>query len=208
MSVKDSAAPPVYARVALDIASRIARGEFREQSKIYGRSVMSSEYGVSPETIRRSLKLLADMDIVEIKQNSGAIVLSREHALAYVERFQEHEDVRGLHRKLKELVSKQEQDSRDMLALIENIMHTSEKFTKTNPFQTYETDVPSHSPRIGQSLGEMNFWQATGATIIAVRRPGKIVLSPGPYAELCAGDRLIFVGDVQCIDAVEQFLET
>ena len=41
---------PVYLQIAVDIASRIARGEFKENTKIYGRSVMSSEYGVSPET--------------------------------------------------------------------------------------------------------------------------------------------------------------
>ena len=45
--MSEKVATPVYLRIALDIASRIARGEFKENSKIYGRSIMSSEYGVS-----------------------------------------------------------------------------------------------------------------------------------------------------------------
>jgi DNA-binding GntR family transcriptional regulator len=78
---------PIYAQIALDIALRIVRGELKENSKVYGRSVMSSEYGVSPETIRRAFKLLEDTDIVEIKQNSGVMVVSSENARKYVERF-------------------------------------------------------------------------------------------------------------------------
>ena len=45
-----------YARIALDIAQRISRGELKENTRIYGRSIMASEYGVSPETIRRALR--------------------------------------------------------------------------------------------------------------------------------------------------------
>ena len=47
-----------YLQIALDIATRIARGELAEGSRIYGRSVMSSEYSVSPETIRRALRTI------------------------------------------------------------------------------------------------------------------------------------------------------
>jgi len=71
---KDQIVSPVYSQIALDIALRIARGELKENTKVYGRSVMSSEYGVSPETIRRAMKLLEDMKIVETKQNSGTII--------------------------------------------------------------------------------------------------------------------------------------
>ena len=66
-----------YLQIALDLASRIAKEEFSEGSKIYGRSVMASAYNVSPETIRRALKLLHDMKVVEIKPQSGATVLSK-----------------------------------------------------------------------------------------------------------------------------------
>ena len=41
-----------YLQIALDLVSIIAKEEFSEGSKIYGRSVMASEYNVSPETIR------------------------------------------------------------------------------------------------------------------------------------------------------------
>ena len=53
--------PAQYLQIAVDVASRVAGGDLREGDRLYGRSVMASEYGVSPETIRRALRLLADM---------------------------------------------------------------------------------------------------------------------------------------------------
>ncbi len=89
----------------------------KEHTRIFGRSILSSEYGVSPETIRRSLRLLADMGIVEIRQNSGGIILSQEKAKQYILRFNEYMDIRGLQRKLRELMSEQEKTSREILSI-------------------------------------------------------------------------------------------
>ncbi|MDY0372402.1 MAG: GntR family transcriptional regulator, partial [Sphaerochaetaceae bacterium] len=52
---------PIYARIALDIANRIENGELLEGKRLSGRSLMSSEYGVSPETIRRAFSLLEEL---------------------------------------------------------------------------------------------------------------------------------------------------
>lgn len=44
---------PQYMQIALSIAGRIAGGDVPEGAKISGRSKLSSEYNVSPETIRK-----------------------------------------------------------------------------------------------------------------------------------------------------------
>jgi K+/H+ antiporter YhaU regulatory subunit KhtT len=200
--LKEKITPPVYSQIALDIANRIARGDLKENTKIHGRSVLSSEYGVSPETIRRALNLLEDMRIVEVKQNSGAVILSADNAKKYVEKFNEQNDVRALHRQLKNLIV-QQLDINDQISEVANlIVRTSDKFSKSNPFQNYEIDIPDESPTIGKNLQELKFWQETGATIIAIRRNDSIVLSPGPYAVITPGDTLIFVGDVSAIERV------
>ena len=79
------AATSQYLHIARDLAARIAKGEFPEGGKLFGRSMLASEYGVSPETIRRALRLLADMKVVEIKAQSGAIVLSTDNARRYLD---------------------------------------------------------------------------------------------------------------------------
>ncbi|WP_367568846.1 TrkA C-terminal domain-containing protein [Lacrimispora sp.] len=198
---------PVYSQVALDIALRISRGELKENTKIYGRSLMASEYGVSPETIRKAIKLLEDMDIVETKQNSGSLVVSAEHAVEYVRRFSQRNDIRTYQNQLDDLLSRHASLSREISDAAAAIVRVNEKFSKTTPFINYETPVPADSPILGYTLGELSFWQRTAATVIAIRRGDKIVLSPGPYASIQSGDIIVYIGDVKCVEAVSSFLE-
>ena len=48
---------------------------------------------------------------------------------------------------------------------------------------------------VGKSLMESNLRERYGITVIAVRRNGKISLSPSPADKLAESDRLILVGD-------------
>lgn len=206
--MKGKITPPVYSQIALDIALRISRMELRENAKISGRSVMSSEYGVSPETIRRALRLLEDMGIVEVRHNSGVVILSTQKAAEYVQRFSEQNDIRAIQRKLNSLLEQQRGLNEQIADTAELLVRTNDKFSKSNPFRNYETDIPAGSHVIGKNIRELMFWQETGATIIAIRRGDQIILSPGPYAVLAQGDTLIFVGDVSAIEAVGKFITT
>lgn len=197
--------PPVYSQIALDIALRIVRGDLQENTKVYGRSIMASEYGVSPETIRRSMKLLEDMQVVEVRQNSGALVLSAEKAKSYVEKFGEQNNIRTRQKNLADLLERQQALSREISEVAGTIVRINEKFSQTNPFNNYEAKVPPNSHVIGKTLGELKFWQQTAATVIAVRRGQQIILSPGPYATLLEGDIIIYVGDVKSVDTVSAF---
>ncbi len=204
--MKEKTSPPVYSQIALDIALRISREELKENTKIYGRSVMSSEYGVSPETIRRALKLLEDMGIVEVRKNSGVVILSVEKAKEFAQRFSEQSDIRLIERNLRKLLDQQHSLNEQIIEMASHLVRTSDKFAKSNPFQNYEMDVPPESPVIGKSLMELKFWQETAATIIAIRRQDKVILSPGPYAVLLEGDTLIFVGNISTIETVSKYI--
>ena len=83
--MRQSNTPPVYAQVAFDIAAKIASGELKEGDRFSGRSLMSSRYGVSTETIRRAIGHLSDLGIVSVKNNIGSTVLSQKRAAEYVE---------------------------------------------------------------------------------------------------------------------------
>ena len=56
---------PIYQKIALDIANKIYTGEVEENSILYGRSVLAGKYNVSPETVRRSVKILEDIGVVK-----------------------------------------------------------------------------------------------------------------------------------------------
>lgn len=205
-SLNESVIAPLYLQIALDIATRIAQGELAEKSKIYGRSVMSSEYGVSPETIRRSLKLLSDMDVVDIKQSSGAVVLSRKNAQEYIDRFMGKASTHSLHVQLKNLVAQQNMISKQITDITDTITRTSVKWSRFNPLENFEINIDENSPVVGKSISELSFWHSTGATIIAIRRNDTFVLSPGPYAIISANDTLIFIGDQSAVNAVNMFV--
>ncbi len=205
--MKQSVVPSQYLQIALDLAGRIAKGDLPEGSRIYGRSVMASEYNVSPETIRRALRLLADMKVVEVKPQSGARVLSADSARRYIANFEENADVRALRRQLKELMEEYDDLSRRMTDTVAALVKNRETFAAAGePLPNYEVPVPRDSPLIGQSIGALKFWQSTGGTIVAIRRGQTVILSPGPYAELFAGDVIVLVGSPAAAEAAHRLI--
>jgi K+/H+ antiporter YhaU regulatory subunit KhtT len=198
--------PPIYSRIALDIASKIARGEIREGEKLTGRSLTSSQYRVSPETVRRSFRLLADEGIVNIQRKSGATVLSRALAAEYVERFEVKKDMGQLKEELYELISRREELDKRIYDIIEQIIDSNERFRSSDPLRGYEFALDARSPMVGKTIGEANFWQNTGGTIVAIRRDGEIILSPGPYAVFEPHDTIIVLGDIDVYDRVAAYI--
>lgn len=192
-----------YTRIAISLAERIASGQLKEGDKLSGRSKLSPEYNVSPETIRRTLRLLADMKVVEVKEQSGVYVLSADNASRYLHNFADQTDIRGKQQQLKELLVRQEHLNRQMAALCRDILDETSQTPDALP--NYYCRIPDDWPHSGTTVGALRFWQATGATIVAIRRGLSYIVSPGPYAELYAGDAVIFVGGVKAREAVSHF---
>ncbi len=194
---------PIYRQIIDQIRFGIASGQLKEGDKLSGRSKLSPEYNVSPETIRRTLRLLADMKVVEVKEQSGVYVLSADNARRYLHNFADQTDIRGKQQQLKELLVRQEHLNRQMAALCRDILDETSQTPDALP--NYYCRIPDDWPHSGTTVGALRFWQATGATIVAIRRGLSYIVSPGPYAELYAGDAVIFVGGVKAREAVSHF---
>lgn len=156
-----------YTRIAISLAERIASGQLKEGDKLSGRSKLSPEYNVSPETIRRTLRLLADMKVVEVKEQSGVYVLSADNARRYLHNFADQTDIRGKQQQLKELLVRQEHLNRQMAALCRDILDETSQTPDALP--NYYCRIPDDWPHSGTTVGALRFWQATGATIVAIR---------------------------------------
>lgn len=204
--MRNRTVPPVYSQIALDIATRIARGELKEGDRISGRSLTASQYSVSPETVRRSFKLLADMKILDIQQNSGAIVLSKNKAIQYIDKFESKKDIRLLREQLNDLLKERNNINDRILDVIDEIIDINERFRNSDPLRSYEFRISPESPLIGKTIANSKFWQNTGATIVAFHRDGKIILSPGPYAEFLCDDIIIVAGEIDVSERVEVFI--
>ncbi|MDD5931589.1 MAG: TrkA C-terminal domain-containing protein [Oscillospiraceae bacterium] len=200
---------PQYMRIAMDLSSRVASGEIQEGRKISGRSMLSSQYHVSPETVRKAMGLLNDMKVVEIKEKSGVTILSAENARLFLAKFDTQREQQSLRERLQALAEQQQALSRELTEVCGKLL-----LAQTTPLPAekrlpnYEIEVPADSDKVGRSIGSLHFWQATGATIIAIRRRQNTILSPGPYAELLAGDIVVFVGAAEAARAVELFLRS
>ncbi|WP_305956399.1 cation:proton antiporter regulatory subunit, partial [Xanthomonas oryzae] len=74
------------------------------------------------------------------------------------------------------------------------------------PYNPVEVEVEQGSHVIGKTIADIRLWQSTGATIIALRRDNGVIISPGPYAQLQAGDRIVIVGMGDVYDKTYRFL--
>ncbi|MBQ3104982.1 MAG: GntR family transcriptional regulator [Lachnospiraceae bacterium] len=207
MSVYVEESIPQYVRISVNIAARIAKGQLKEGDRLYGRSTLSSEFGVSPETVRRALRLLAEMKIVQIKEKSGVSVLSADNARRYLCEYEGLSRQNYLITRLKELYQRQNSVHKEMGEIYEEILKTqSSPLPEERNLPNYEALVPEGSAVTGKSIGQLKFWQNTGATIVAIKRNMSIVVSPGPYAEIYEGDILVFVCAKEDTDRVLRFV--
>lgn len=204
--MKHTQSPPIYLQVAYDIAAKIAAQELKEGQRFTGRSLMGSQYNVSPETIRRAMRLLSDVGIISIQQNVGSVVASRARALEYIERAKADTNLRALKHQLQSLIEQRDQLNGQINDTFERICNLEERFHHSDQFRTYEFTLEPGSPVAGASIGTLSFRQRTGATVIAVRRGDEMEISPGPQTALQVGDTLLVACNLTDISRVEELL--
>ena len=86
---KKKVALPRYQQIAVAIAERIVENRYQVGQKIHARSTLASNFNVSPETARKAINVLVDLEIMDVRHGSGAYIASKEKAQAFVEQYQE-----------------------------------------------------------------------------------------------------------------------
>lgn len=197
---------PVYQQIAIDIANKIISGDFQIGTKLHGRSSLAGYYNVSPETIRRAVILLSDMNIVEVAKGSGIIVKSIDNSLKFIDKFRDIESISSLKKEISDLIAEKQEKENKLEILINNLIDYSNRFKNSNPFIPFEFEINKNSKLLGKTISEIKFWQNTGGTIIGIRRNNNLILSPGPYATFNAGDIFIVIGDENTYERIKKFL--
>lgn len=197
---------PVYRKIAVSIAQDIVGGKYVEGQKLSGRTVLSSQYGVSPETIRKAVHLLQDVDILDIKKNSGVRIRSVKKAAEFLHQSQEMQSVADVKNELFAWMERQIGETAAAMEKMLFLINASGSVKKATPFVPYEIVMPPNSKIAGRTISDLNFWHKTGATIIAIDRGEQTILSPGPYSSLLSGDVLYIVGDEQALCSASHFI--
>lgn len=184
-----------YQKIAVEVARRIADGDYEEGEKLKSRTTLASTFKVSPETARKGLNILADMKIVSLKHGSGAIVLSKEKAIQFLEQYEMTHSIAVIKENIRETIKSQQAAFETLSGLVNDFLHQSQSVSKHYPLVPYEIIVSQDTEHFGKSLSELNIWHQTGATVVAIEHDGEFLLSPSPYAVIEKGDHLFFVGD-------------
>jgi K+/H+ antiporter YhaU regulatory subunit KhtT len=198
---------PTYERIAIDLANRIYDGKFKVGEKIHGRSTLASEYKVSPETVRRAIKILEDVEIVHSTKGSGIVISSRENAYKYIQRFSNLASIKDLEKQMNSLIVERDKLDELLFDTLRKIMDYSGKLRHTNPLAPIEIEVFPGCIHIGKTISEVKFWQNTGGTVIGMKRKGELIISPGPYALIQEDDVLLIIGDDETYERVVHFMD-
>ena len=199
-------ANPRYQLIAADIAAKIVDGHYQVGDKIYARSSLASQYGVSSETARRAICVLSHLKIVETTKGSGVVIKSYENAIKFVK---QHQNVHGLNKIKREIidsVNRQKNEIRRIDDLLTTLIDSTDRYNSVNPFTPYQLKITADASCLSKSIGDASFWHNTTATIIAVERDKTMIISPGPYTIFKENDIIYFVGDEDCYGRVKLFL--
>lgn len=184
---------PRYQQIAIEVARRIVDGNISEGEKISGRSAIASQFSVSPETARRAFCILADLEIVSPEKGSGTRVLSKEKAEYFLTQFSDQKNLESIKEDIKKCIERQLKESKQMSSLLSDLIGATEHYRSMNPLAPYTVNVTASCTFLEKTIQEIQLWQHTGATLVAIKRDGNLLLSPGPYAALMENDTLYFV---------------
>lgn len=185
---------PIYLQIAVDMAGRIVREELVIGQKISGRSTLASHYNVSPETIRKAMRLLADVNIVNIKHGNGIHVSSVTRAEEFIERYRIKANVNQLKEELISLMKQRDAIEAKMNETMNSIIDYTSRFKNSDHISVNEYLINYEEISVPKTLRELDFKSNTGITVVGIKRDGITILSPENDELLLAKDTLLYVG--------------
>ncbi|WP_346899184.1 TrkA C-terminal domain-containing protein [Clostridium sp. UBA7503] len=197
---------PRYQQIAADVAAKIVDGHYKVGDKIYARSSLASQYGVSSETARRAICVLSDLNIVDTSKGSGVTIKSYENAIKFIKQYDNINTISNLKQDIIDSVERQKKEIKFLYGCLSDLIDKTDRLRSVNPFTPFQVEITSATPYINKSVSDINFWHNTSATIIAIRRNDSLLISPGPYAVFQENDIFYFVGDENSIERVKKFL--
>lgn len=206
MIKKSKYTSPRYQLIAIDIASKIVDKRYNVGDKIYTRSSIASQYGVSAETARRAISILAELEIVESTKGSGVVIKAYEKAVEFVHQYNDIQTINDLKKDIMESVERQLKEIDYFNDSLTKLIDKMDRFRSSNPFIPYEIEITTETPLLNKTLSEMNFWHNTSATIVAVKRNEELLRSPGPYITFLPDDIIYYVGDDKSSERVHHFI--
>lgn len=196
-----------YEKIALDIAYSIVNDEWKIGEMVKGRSTLSGKYCVSPETIRRALKLLEELQVVSVLEKKGILIKSKEAANTFIKEYQSKDRILSIREDIIKLMEEKRSIEKQVFERMDTIIEQAMLLRNIGIIYPLELKISENSHLIGKTIGEVRFWDHTGATIIGINRSGHLYLSPGPKMVFYANDMILYVAnDTNISDKVDKYV--
>lgn len=180
-----------YEEIAYQIAIQINQGIIKENEKLSGRTLLSSKYNVSSETIRRAVSLLSNYGVVLVKEQSGVFVISRERAKLFVIEFEKKSSYKNQKAEILDMMDEQYKIQLNIQKHMKKLMQSNDLF----PFDHFTVKITKDMKHLGLSIKELDFYQHTKALIIAYELNDKIYQIPDPNTKLIPDMILYIMGN-------------
>lgn len=110
-----------YEGIALSIAQLIQDKELREGQTLASMVQLGCQFGVSRETVRHGLKLLAERGVVALHHGRSGRVLSRKKAGQYLNQIEKELEIKALYQNITQMIGKQEADLNQLKSLVNHL---------------------------------------------------------------------------------------
>lgn len=198
---------PIHNAIAIDIARKIVSGSYPVGTKISGRSLMSGNYNVSPETVRKAIALLRDSHVLSVSQGKEAVVESIEQAYSFLSRNEDIQFVFSLRQEVESLLAQKQEIDKRLESILSEVIGYCDRLRNLSPYNPVEVCVPPTSHAVGKTAGELQFRDRFGAALLAIKRGEETIVSPPHHEVLKAGDKLVLVGKGDLIHNLSEFLK-
>ena len=197
-----------YEKIALDIAYSILNEEWKVGEMVKGRSTLSGKYSVSPETIRRALKLLEELQVVNVIEKKGILIKSKDAANNFIKEHQSKDRILSMREEIVKLMEEKQALEKQVLERLDSVIEQAMLLRNIGIIFPLELKIPEKSHLVGKTIGEVRFWNHTGATIIGINRSGHLYLSPGPKMVFFPNDIILYVGsDAEISEKVAKYVK-
>lgn len=198
---------PKHVEIAVDIAEKIKQRELKVGAKLRGRSLVSSDYSVSSETIRKAFNLLQKYDVIEVKEKSGAFIMSRENAVAFLNNHRKKNNLEKEINTMRELYVKHREIEHQIKASLKKI----EAFVKTTheklPIEYFTIQVHENFECVGKAIKDMDFHEQTGATLFGIVSDNGTISTLDPSYVLQTDDILYFSGNNDSVNKIIKLIK-
>lgn len=151
------------------------------------------------------MAILSDKNVVETIAGSGVVVISKENAIQFLKNFKDDESIAEMRTKLSQFFERRHAMDEEISSLTVQIIDMY-KYKRSDLITPVEIQIPPDSHVIGQSLGKLQVWHNTGATVIGIIQEKNIIISPGPYYEFSENEKVLIVGDENVIQRFNAYV--